>query len=708
MKISLLKTLLIASLLIPSIALADLWYPTSGTLTPVTSGFGSVKLTGSATSTAVNGFNITGGCYAIGGVCEVGGGGAVTSISQTYGTGQTGNIVLATTSDPFNGLNLNEVITNSGGTFTFSNSVTGTLNNAGLTNSTISGVALGSNLFSHSTNSSLVGTGYNGTATVSNWGLNLANSNWWTALQNFTNASTSQITATSSAYFATTGGQVGIGTTSPYDLLSVAGEVVAQDFVATSTTASSTFAGAVGIGTTTPYSMLSVAGQVVGQNFIATSTTATSTFATGVIITKTKSSGGQGPDLGDGALNVTNIQTEVAGDVQTGIYAKMTNNGSGAGGHAIGVLGRVFDTTSNIQGLWGLEGRVDSVCTSTCAPTSILGDTFWQGSSFAGMNAYGIQSQVNVTTDGSQALGQGLAAGFFAPYILGGATSTRYSLWGQDAIRIDTTFATSTFASGGLTVASPAFTVQQNSGNVGINTTTPDTNLVVNGAIKLGTNSSTNLGASAIGLPSGSLIRWSNNANNNWSGGTMTGGSGGNNDMAFSTGGNQSSYIFRTGANPSTSAVVMTVTETGANSAKWGFNGTSTPFATISATTTIGIIPFAISTTTTAVSASTTLFMIDQAGDIHLGGGTPTLSSCGTSPELDGDSTDQTGTIIVGATTASCTLTFSTPKITKPHCSVSSQTGTIAISYTETTSTLVVTNATLGGDLVDYNCHLGH
>ncbi|MHB8710432.1 MAG: immunoglobulin-like domain-containing protein [Minisyncoccota bacterium] len=163
-------------------------------------------------------------------------------------------------------------------------------------------------------------------------------------------------------------GNVGIGTTSPYSMLSVAGQVVAQNFVATSTTAVSTFAGSVnfpnntviqtngdivatryrdayasafildssgsdglrlastlpvgwssnagvtntdtglsrlaantigigngtvgnssgtliagnvGIGTSSPYSMLSVAGQVVGQNFVATSTTATSTISSG-------------------------------------------------------------------------------------------------------------------------------------------------------------------------------------------------------------------------------------------------------------------------------------------------------------------------------------------------------------------------------------------------------------------------------------------
>jgi hypothetical protein len=142
------------------------------------------------------------------------------------------------------------------------------------------------------------------------------------------------------------------------------------------------------------------------------------------------------------------------------------------------------------------------------------------------------------------------------------------------------------------------------------------------------------------------------------------------------------------------------------SSARVGLS-TSTPFATFSIGGFTSQIPFAISTTT-ATLASSTLFMIDKAGDVHLGGATPVLSSCGTSPTLDANATDQSGTITVGAGASSCTLIFSQPKLSIPHCNVTSQTGTIAISYTETASALVITNATLGGDLVDYNCFLGH
>ena len=108
-------------------------------------------------------------------------------------------------------------------TQTFTPTLTGTLSNAGLANSTISGVALGGTLNALSHNSTLSGTSYTGSALVSDWGLNLASANFWTGLQNFTNASTSQFTATSSVYLATLGGSVGIGNATPGKTLDVTG-----------------------------------------------------------------------------------------------------------------------------------------------------------------------------------------------------------------------------------------------------------------------------------------------------------------------------------------------------------------------------------------------------------------------------------------------------------------------------------------------------
>lgn len=68
----------------------------------------------------------------------------------------------------------------------------------------ISGVALGSNLNAHTVSGSLSGTSYNGSAAVSDWAINLANSNSWTVLQNFTLASTTQLSALDALYIGRT------------------------------------------------------------------------------------------------------------------------------------------------------------------------------------------------------------------------------------------------------------------------------------------------------------------------------------------------------------------------------------------------------------------------------------------------------------------------------------------------------------------------
>lgn len=205
-------------------------------------------ISNTGTTTAANGFNITNGCFAVAGVCvgsgssgitaltgdvtasgsgsvaatlatvnsnigtfnnvTVNGKGlvtaasnvsyltsAITSIGPT-GQQQTGATqTLATSTGSFNGLTLGLNIIGSGNTQTFTPSITGTLGNAGLTNSTISGVALGGSLFAHTHDATLVGTSYNGSAAVSDWGLNLTNPNTWTGLQQFNgNASTTQFT----------------------------------------------------------------------------------------------------------------------------------------------------------------------------------------------------------------------------------------------------------------------------------------------------------------------------------------------------------------------------------------------------------------------------------------------------------------------------------------------------------------------------------
>ena len=86
--------------------------------------------------------------------------------------------------------------------------------NASLTNSTIGLTSSGS---------ITVGTSPISLGGTSALNLNMANANNWTALQTFTNASTTNVGSTGSAYFATSGGNVGIGTITPNFLFEVNG-----------------------------------------------------------------------------------------------------------------------------------------------------------------------------------------------------------------------------------------------------------------------------------------------------------------------------------------------------------------------------------------------------------------------------------------------------------------------------------------------------
>jgi len=65
------------------------------------------------------------------------------------------------------------------------------VSNAMLSNSTISGVALGSNLFALTNDTTLSGSSFNGSSAISDWGIDLSNNNIWTsALTTFVNGVT--------------------------------------------------------------------------------------------------------------------------------------------------------------------------------------------------------------------------------------------------------------------------------------------------------------------------------------------------------------------------------------------------------------------------------------------------------------------------------------------------------------------------------------
>ncbi|MDR3572006.1 MAG: hypothetical protein P4L81_07545, partial [Candidatus Pacebacteria bacterium] len=117
-------------------------------------------------------------------------------ISGTLGVGNGGTgsttlsgILLGNGTSPVQTLGIGTGLQLSGGTLSTNN-----IPNASLQNSTISGVSLGGTLFNLSVNSTLSGSPYNGGA-AQTFGLNLGNANNWTALQTFSNATSTLFSA---------------------------------------------------------------------------------------------------------------------------------------------------------------------------------------------------------------------------------------------------------------------------------------------------------------------------------------------------------------------------------------------------------------------------------------------------------------------------------------------------------------------------------
>ena len=99
--------------------------------------------------------------------------------------------------------------------------------------------------------------------------------------------------------------------------------------------------------------------------------------------------------------------------------------------------------------------------------------------------------------------------------------------------------------------------------------------------------------------------------------------------------------------------------------------------------------------------ASSTAFAITNSGHEIASTTAPSLSSCGTSPSING--TDRYGTVNIGATGTGCTVTYATAYKNAPSCLVSSQ-GGIVLTYSMTNTALTLVGATLGGTSVDYRC----
>lgn len=91
-------------------------------------------------------------------------------------------------------------------------------------------------------------------------------------------------------------------------------------------------------------------------------------------------------------------------------------------------------------------------------------------------------------------------------------------------------------------------------------------------------------------------------------------------------------------------------------------------------------------------------------GDIGTDGVAVTVSSCGTGATVTVGSTDTAGEITEGTLATGCTINFSSTKTRAPFCTTSSEAG-LAFSFSQSTSALTVTNiGALSSSKIDYIC----
>lgn len=140
--------------------------------------------------------------------------------------------------------------------------------------------------------------------------------------------------------------------------------------------------------------------------------------------------------------------------------------------------------------------------------------------------------------------------------------------------------------------------------------------------------------------------------------------------------------------------------------------GTTSPVAVLTVVNginTIGNTPLFSIASTTAGTATSTLFQVSANGQVSASTTMPVLTACGTSPSVRGD--DQRFTITVGSVAATgCTATFGTVLPQTPHCNISSQTSLAAsLSYTESKTAVVISNVgSIVGDLIDVQCSISN
>ncbi len=281
---------------------------------------------------------------------------------------------------------------------------------------------------------------------TSTTGTNGANSLIYTASSTATNLLTIDSATGTNRLTLKGTGNLGIGTTSPYSMLSVAGTGVFENLVATSTSATSTFGSAITVG----------AGQ-------GTSTFANDVAVTGRLSITATSTGSKGWDLSGGCFSV-NGTCLTSGSLPSvgGTGAVQYANGTAFAGN----LKHFWDNTNewlgigtttpwgrlSVQGEYGSQAKLFDVASSTNA----------NGSATSSLFTILANGNVGIATT--------------SPY-------TKLSVAGEIAgsfFTATTTTATSSLA-GGLTVGTNRLVVDRSTNFVGIGTAAPSQQLEVAG-----------------------------------------------------------------------------------------------------------------------------------------------------------------------------------------------------------------------------------
>lgn len=734
----------------------------SSTVSATTTLF-SIDNTGS--TTAANGFNINAGCYAVNGTClsfqapgnyitaltgdgtASGPGSAaftlsnvnsnvgtftypsltvnakglvtaissqtpVTSLAQTYGTAQTGAITFATTTDSFNGLSANETITNSGGAFTFANNITGTLNVGG-GGTGVSSLAAGHLLYgSGSTAMTDLGPGTAGqvlsiVAGVPAWVATSTGTNYWTS--------------SGGNIYNNTGTNVGIASSTPWQTLSVGGNIAAtgtyyqfgnqpvlDSFYCTTSqqclahTGSDNTLNGVEIenqnssGGAHAYAVYTLQNNLTDNSglhyagwSLNSSNYSDATFGTALNV----------PNLAelvnaDGAttfatnLNATTTANSsyfnwlIGGSNTSNELMRLTPTGLGIGSTSpnasLSINGSIY-ATNNIPSVFGTNTPQNGffslipadnfwIATSTAANTAVralavIGSSAGSGSTaIQGFNASAIFNS-SATANNTFAISSGGAGGIRGGRMITQNDSNGYNVLAQTAMEA-VTAVQGTLAS---TTAAIGFFVNFPSIAPG--------DLISNFyGVRVHSGAFGGTLTSQAGLDVGELTAGTNNT------GLLLG------TETIPTG-NYGLYDASANANYFASNVGI---------------GTTTPYAILSVLSGSNTLPaFAVSTTTGA-----DVMRIDAAGHLSLIGPSPAITSCGTNPSVVGP--DNAFQITIGTVAATgCTATFARAFVIAPVCTVTNQSMSItsALTYTISTTAVVLSQATgLVGDKVDIVC----